>query len=212
MLSFWYQTQGTAGYAAVGGMVESSETGSLTRPSLRVRDRQAGITALVERRQRRDVMAAARQAEQDRRQAARYAAAQAVEVEVEVEQPATLVEVLEQRYAALRQGQREYAATMRVEPNSSTAMAVRGSAVINGQEAKYTRRWQSSSRAYLASLTDERDQLLDWQCYSLQPDGTRRLVEVERKSSRKAKASSAKASRQATMRAAAGTIRMAEQD
>lgn len=215
MLQYWYQTQSTGGTSANGGMVESVESGKLARMPLRVSLRQAGIEQAQQRRMRRDTIRAARAVEQERRYAVRYAlAALSAILPVEDREPCrTMVEVLERRYSALRQAQRETAAVMRSEPDGSTpALAIRAPGAINGQEARYSRRWQGSSRAYLATLTDERDQLLDWNCYSIKPDGSRILVEPDRKSSRKGRAKSSGEDRAARLRAAAGTIRMAEQD
>lgn len=214
MLSFWYQTQSAGGTSALPGMVESVEDWRHHRP-MRVALRQAGIEQAAARRYRRDTMLAARQIEQQRRYSVRYALAalSAILPGIERDPCRTVIEQLERRYAALRQQQRETAAVMRSEPDGSTpALAIRAPGAINGQEARYSRRWQSSSRAYLATLEDDRGQLLDWQCYSVKSDGSRILIEQPRKSSRTSRAKSSAADRAARMRQAAGTIRMADQD
>jgi hypothetical protein len=195
-------------------MVESVQDWKSHTP-LQVSLRQAGLSAAVERRMRRDTILQARQAETERRYAVRYALAalSAILPGIERDPCRSVGEQLQRRYDGLRQARRETEAVMRSEPDGSTpALAIRAPGAINGQEARYSRRWQSSSRAYLATLEDERGQLLDWQCYRVMPDGSRIMVETERKSAKSRSAKSAKSDRQARLRAAAGTIRMAEQD
>jgi hypothetical protein len=212
MLDFHFQTRSyTGGTLPARGMVESDETGPLTRPPLRVRTRQALAAPARARRTRQAVLAAAR-AQEARRQAGVRTALEALSAllpPAEEEPCRTVAEQLERRYAALRQARRESAALMAREPNASTALAVRAPGAINGQEARYSRRWQSSSRDYLASLEDERGQLLDWACYSVRPDGTRVPVVIERKRGKRRTTAGTAATR-AARAARAGTIRMAE--
>jgi hypothetical protein len=198
-------------------MFESVESGSLHRLPLKVRTRAALLLPVQQKAQRRAVMAAARAQGTEQRRAVRAALAG---IETLLCSPIlppcrNRAEQLEQRYGNYRQQRRETAAVMAAEPDGSRpALAVRATGAVNGTETRHSPRWQSSGRAYLA------EQWQDWACYSLVATADGRLVQGEQiagkaagKAGRqKAGKAAPQAQRRERLLAAAGTVRMAEQD
>jgi len=213
------------GFEAPHGIGEPIEA----RPCIASRDNGYGVVPMAVRRIERDarrkgtrraVLTAARRAEASRRamrEALRRAALPTVEwcpaVPSSATRPLTAWDAIEERHADIERTRRASAALMASRPNRDGRGTVDAApSSVNGTEVRNARRWQGSTRSTYRTRIENADGTtslvpVDWQCYTVNADGTRVPFKQSTKaSSTKRRTNPRKGSSVAKLNALAGVL------